>query len=492
MKTAVILLVLFSSFGNIGSKRGITQHAKLLSVSKGVTNCKCNIAANADNILQNLESLRTSVQELEKVESLEYSHTAECLRAPIKDVVDVGSTIFISLKKISQSSSDNVEVLARNVQVSIQQVKLTENEHVEKLQQVRGTLGDTNFKIVENIHSEFMEKLDEISIENNNLVSSNRVSNNKAMLNINQILKNYGTKLEESIPGLEPVLNSVVSADRSITRIRNAFSKQRLSLRSNLLRVRPYIESNVITNMQRNFKEVDNKITDKGETVVAQLNQFYEKISCECVKNTISIVQSISESVTDNVKLFVKQADKLVVRENYTQALMNESEELVVKLSKNLYETIIQGDMSESCLAKYQNELEKNSETVYSQSTECVWETVYDLKEAALNLNCAFRLALIDLKHEFKSVEKCVTLPTKDTSEMALFQAVECLEQAKLYLMQRRVYVEQMNAYQKMFRKEVSYSSSRYEFCLNSTSAQVGAQVKYLSDAITECGNVQS
>lgn len=497
MKTIVVLLAILMPLVKSSPKRGITQHAKILSVPGRVSNCKCNLVANADFILQNLEILRTSARELEK--SSEYNHIAAGVHAPIRGMVDSGSIIYTALKNLPQSSSGNIQVLSRNVAATIQQTKVERNEHMIKLQHVKEVLGNRNYKIVRNTHSEFMATLDEIAIENNYLMdnmSTNRASNNIAMLKMNELVKNYGTKLEESVPKLESVMKSVVSSgvlpDLSTVGIRRTFNKARESLRSDLLHVRPYIETNVIANVQANFRDVESKITTQSETVVTQLQQFYEKVNCGCVQETISIVQSISESVTKNVNKFIEQAERIVVRENYTHVLMNESEELVVSLSKNLTRGISQGIIQKSCLTKYQREFDKISQTVYRQSTTCVWDTVFDLKKVATNLNCVFRLALIDLKYEFTSVEKCVLILSNDTTQMALFQAVECIQRARDYLMTRRVYVEQMTTYQTVFRKEVTYSASRYDFCLNSTSAQVAAQVAYLSNAISECGNGQS
>uniref|UniRef100_A0A1Q3FFM8 Putative 56 kDa salivary secreted protein n=1 Tax=Culex tarsalis TaxID=7177 RepID=A0A1Q3FFM8_CULTA len=484
--------------------------ATIPGASMGSSSTNGNIVANDDRILGILNQFHSIVESLYYLELPELSNASENFRLVMDSLVEVGSPIFQSLSNVAKISSGNIEKAYGTVRANIKTAVDLNEDHIVLVNQTRHILGDntTNYfiNVLNNLTinlsnvSRILDNIERAAVEIQSLSKKSPAAVNALVptndiRDLNAVLRQYILIGDAAVPEIRSVVSRVRTVDSFLTRISNVVNQQRQLFNSSFSRIPPYIQSNVLNNVRTSLQGVRTQITDRYRNVLVgvwKMNTLNDSVTMNLVTNrTAPVVQGIADNVANTIEILVNQVNSLEVSSVEPFEVLNRTQDMVVATTHQISLAMTQRMKgADTCYARYNSEFDKIPRSVYSQLYTCVWDTTYDLSQVAINMNYVLRLMVVELNNEFISVERCTNMVSRNSPDITKHQAVACLEAARQYLANRKVPLQQLVDYQRLFQKEVSYSAERYNFCLTTTLHQAYAQSFRLYELINECLNI--
>lgn len=490
-------------------KPDLTVPATITGVSTGSLDTTGNIVANVDRILNTLNQFYSIVGSLYYIESPQFGEAADNFRYVMDSLVEAGSPVFQSLSNVAKVSSGDVKKAFGGIQANIKNAVALNPEHLQLVNQSQNILGENTTvyfddvlnKLASNLGnmSNLLDRIQNSIVEIQQLDTKSQASIKPLLPNddikaLNAVLRQYIQIGDAAIPEVRSVVNRIRTVDSFQVRLRNVVNQQRQYLNSSLARIPPLIQTNVINRFRTSISGLQTQVVTRSNKAVVTLTNFLLDNAVdlkESANRTIPVMLELGKNVSRNSNILLSRVDQLTVSENLPYIVFNNTEQLIEESSTEISLAMAQRlRNADTCYARYNYDFDKIPRMVYSQLYNCMWDTANDLSLVATNLNSVMQLALVDVNNGILAVERCASLVTSNAPEVTKSQAATCLDQAREYLSNRHVYVDQLANYQRMLEKEILYSAQRYNFCMATTQRQAFAQAASLYGSINRCLNI--
>ncbi|XP_058831433.1 uncharacterized protein LOC131690011 [Topomyia yanbarensis] len=509
MWKAIPLVVFLVLPALLEAKPDLALPVSMLGVSTGSLDTSGNIVSNVDRIQYILNQFQSIVQSLYSIQTPELSSAADNFRFVMDSLVVVGSPIFQALSSASKVSSGNISRIVRGIEDDIDYAVALHEVHVQLVNETRQILGEnsTNYfnealnSLVDNVES-FVAPLYTIKTAVEGIQSQKSLSRdeikarlpNEAIKELNAALREYIRIGDAAVPQIRSVVSRVQTVDNFLIRLSAVVSQQRQYLNSSLARISPYLESNVISRFRSSLSSLSSQVTQRSGRLSVTLSNLFlmeSEVLRVAANQTIPAIQAFAMNISNDANAVLQQIAQLTVNQSLPYIVLNETERLLNEASRGLSLAMTQRiPRADTCYSQHNYDFDRIPRMVYSQSYSCVWDTASDLSAVAINLNYIIQLALIDLNSGLQAVERCAGLVSRSSPALTKYQASVCLDNARRFISNRRVYAQQMANYQVLLGNEISYSAQRYNFCMMNTLSQAQAQISYLDAAVNQCLNI--